>query len=522
MTFQQKLALAFSMMIIPLFLIGAQSLWSLRQETSALKALEASLERRTIFADLENTLYGQIRQVWSYLTGWDKEAKQEFIKLNGIIVEKMAKWKRTVVDPEEARLTHELEGLHLQIKEVANKVFALHDRGKRGEAFRVAQEELKKGILPKLNQTVKEIYRISRVLGFQKAFKEVNSIEHFTSRVLLTLVIGSILLGILFAVLISRSLARPIEELKKAMDVVGEGHLDHKIEAKSNDEVGELARSFATMTEKLREAQARLIQSEKLASIGQMSAAVAHGLRNPLSSIRAAAQLSLHRLPPEAPIREQLQAVIAEVDRLERRIHHLLDFTKPLPYSPAPVEINCLVEALLSSLASSRDPMERGVKKVELDLQDDLPEARIDPSQIEQALLEVISNALEAMPKGGTLTIRTRLSDGGCRMVDVGEHSHIRHLTSSIQHPSIPDDGPFIEIVVSDTGEGIPEEIMPQVFEPFFTTKADGTGLGLAIAKRFVEQNKGTLTISSGAGRGTSVRIILPASLISRQQESKS
>lgn len=496
MTFQRKLALAFSMMIIPLLLIGAQSLWSLRQETSALMALEASLGRRTIFADLENTLYGQIRQVWSYLTGWDKEAKQEFVKLNGIIVEKMAEWKRTVVDPEEARLTHELDGLHLQVKEVANKVFALHDRGKRGEAFRVAQEELKKGILPKLNQTVREIYRISRVLGFQKAFKEVKSIEHFTSRVLLTLVIGSIVLGILFAVLISRSLARPIEELKQAMDVVGEGHLDHKIEVKSNDEVGELARSFATMTEKLREAQARLIQSEKLASIGQMSAAVAHGLRNPLSSIRAAAQLSLHRLPPEAPIREQLQAVIAEVDRLERRINHLLDFTKPLPYSPAPVEVNCLVEALLSSVASPDDSRKRGLH-VELDLQDDLPEARIDPSQIEQALLEVISNALEAMPKGGTLTITTRLKEVRSKGDDAPPH-----LSPFSSH--------FVEVSFHDTGEGIPEEIMPQVFEPFFTTKADGTGLGLAIAKRFVEQNKGTLTISSGAGRGTSVRITLP------------
>lgn len=481
LTFQQKLALAFSMMIIPLFLIGAQSLWSLRQETSALKALEASLERRTIFADLENTLYGQIRQVWSYLTGWDKEAKQEFVKLNGIIAEKMAEWKRTVVDPEEARLTQELEGLHLQVKEVADKVFALHDRGKRGEAFRVAQEELKKGILPKLNQTVKEIYRISRVLGFQKAFQEVESIERSTRAVLMTLVIGSILLGILFAVLISRSLARPLEELKRAMDVVGEGHLDHKIAVKANDEVGELARSFAMMTEKLRDAQARLIQSEKLASLGQMSAAVAHGLRNPLSSIRAAAQLSLHRLPPEAPIQEQLQAVIAEVDRLERRIDHLLDFTKPVPFRPVSEKVNRLVEHSLSVF--SEKIAQQRIRR-ELDLQEDLPEARIDPSQIEQAFLEVISNALEAMPKGGTLTITTRVKEARREK--------------------------FVEVSFHDTGEGVPEEALPRVFEPFFTTKADGTGLGLAIAKRFVEQNQGTLTISSEAGKGTSVRITLP------------
>ena len=507
LTFQQKLALAFSIMIIPLLIIGVQSLWSLRQETSALKALEASLERRVIFAELENTLYRQIREVFSYLTGWDKEAKQEFTKLNGIITEKIADWKGTLVNPEEARLTQDLERLHRQIQEVADRIFTLSDQGSRGKAFQIAEFGLKRQVLPGLNQTVRAIYRITRVHGFQKAFQEVEAIERSTSAVLIAIVIFSVVLGGLFSLVISRSLARPIEELKKAMDIVGEGHLDHKIEAKSSDEVGELARSFASMTEKLKEAQARLIQSEKLASIGQMSAAVAHGLRNPLSSIRAATQLGLYRLPLEDPIREHLQAVIAEVDRLERRIHHLLDFTKPLPYSPAPVEVNRLVEALLSSVASSSDPMKRGLKRVELDLQEDLPEARIDPSQIEQALLEVISNALEAMPKGGTLTITTRVKEVRSEKLEV------RSGGDDAPPPFSPLPSHFVEVSFHDTGEGIPEEIMPQVFEPFFTTRADGTGLGLAIAKRFVEQNKGTLTISSEAGKGTSVRITLPVAM---------
>ncbi|MBI3988354.1 MAG: ATP-binding protein, partial [candidate division NC10 bacterium] len=274
------------------------------------------------------------------------------------------------------------------------------------------------------------------------------------------------------------------------------------IEVRSRDEIGKLARSFTRMTEKLKktqeelvhlnadlqqkirtlkETQAQLIHSEKLASLGQMSAAVAHGLRNPLASIRAATQLSLHRLPRKSPLGEHLRAVIGEVDRLEKRISQLLDFTKPVPFYPLLERVDRLVESVLTVFT---EKMAQQQIRLKTDFRPDLPRVWIDPSQIEQALLEVISNALEAMPKGGTLNLLV-----GMECADGKE---------------------FVAIEVADDGEGIPEEALPHVFEPFFTTKADGTGLGLAIAKRFVEQHKGTMTIESKPGEGTSVRITLP------------
>src|SRR5206468_12361632 len=135
--------------------------------------------------------------------------------------------------------------------------------------------------------------------------------------------------------LISRGLARPIGELRQAMAVVGAGALDHEIEPRSRDEIGELASAFAHMTEQLRQSRAQLVQSEKLASIGQMAAAVAHGLRNPLASLRAAAQLARHRVEgPPAAAREQLSAIIEQVDRLDLRIAHLLTFSRPAPLRP--------------------------------------------------------------------------------------------------------------------------------------------------------------------------------------------
>ncbi|MCS7311504.1 MAG: ATP-binding protein [Acidobacteria bacterium] len=477
LTFQQKLMLAFGCMVLPLGLIGVHSAWSLHRENAALRALEANLARRAILAEAENTIYRQIREVFHFLVEGDPEIKAEITRLDEIVRGRIAEWKRTAVDPEEVRITRDLENQYGAFWRVADRIFTLYERGYRVEAVQVTQRELRGRILPDLNRTVAEIYRINRERGLQQAFQEVEVVRRQTQRVLAILVMGSIVAGIFFSVHISRSLARPIEDLKRAMDIVGKGQLDYRVEVRSDDEVGDLARSFVSMIEKLRETQTRLIHSEKLAFIGQMSAAVAHGLRNPLASIRAAAQLGLCRLPPDDPIRENLQAVIVEADRLERRIDHLLDFARPVSFHPVWEQVNRLLENSLAGLAEKI--RQQGIR-LEVDLQPDLPEVRLDPIRIEQAVSEVISNAVEAMPRGGVLRVTTRRTDEA------------------------------VEIVVEDTGEGIPQDVLARIFEPFFTTKADGTGLGLAIAKRFVDQNGGTLTIDSQVGRGTSVRIALP------------
>jgi signal transduction histidine kinase len=190
-------------------------------------------------------------------------------------------------------------------------------------------------------------------------------------------------------------------------------------------------------------------------------------------------------VPREDPLREQLGPVIGEVDRLEKRITHLLDFTKPSPYRPVAEKPERLFEEVLPIFSEKFTEQEI---RLRVDYAVDLPKVWVDPFQIELALLEVLSNAVEAMPKGGMLTISAYPREQG-------------GPTSG---------GANVEIVIADTGGGIPEDVRSSVFEPFFTTKADGTGLGLSIAKRFVEQNGGTLTVSGHENAGTSVRITLP------------
>jgi signal transduction histidine kinase len=174
--------------------------------------------------------------------------------------------------------------------------------------------------------------------------------------------------------------------------------------------------------------------------------------------------------------------VIEEVDRLEKRIAHLLDFARPAGLSPSATSVREMVMAVVGIFEEKL--AKQGVRLC-LELEAAVPEVWIDASQIEQAILEVMTNAVEAAPAGGSLRVAAR----------AGEQAG---------------DARVVELTIEDDGDGIPDEILPRVVEPFFTTKADGTGLGLAIAKRFVEQNKGGFAISSPERKGTAVTLTLP------------
>ena len=480
MTFQRKLLLGFSLMVLPALLVGAEAIRSNVLERRALQALGQSMARTRTYAELETAMFDQSDIIWRYLTGMDPTAKKEF-RLAGQVVDYWQQRWAAELRPEEIGLADGVRGIQQQIQTVAESVFRLFDSGQRQAAFTMAQRELKGRLLPALTQMNREIYRRARESSVRGAYARLEEILASQERVLLVIVVLSLAGGLLGSWLISRSLARPINELTGAMAVVGAGQLDHPITPRSRDEIGVLAGAFGRMTDNLRQSRAALVQSEKLASIGEMAAAVAHGLRNPLASLRAAAQLV--RQHPEAPSsREHLDAIVEEVDRLDRRISHLLSFSRPAPFHPLQENVSRLVEGLLP--AFSQLLRERGVE-LQLDLPGALPEVRVDPMQLEQALVEIVSNALDAMPSGGRLRI-----------------------AASVDGP-----GPgaeYVTVEIADTGPGIPDHVLPSVCEPFFTTRQEGTGLGLAIAKRYVEQNGGRLEITSRPG-ATSVRVRLPA-----------
>lgn len=251
--------------------------------------------------------------------------------------------------------------------------------------------------------------------------------------------------------------------------------------------VRQAARKIEDQQQHLLQMQSELVASQRMAAIGEMAAAVAHGIGNPLSSIRAAAQLARLDCRDCAGIQQNktlgtLESIMQQVDRVQRRMRGLLNFVRPLEPDATPVEI----DALLRDSAELLRPryVEAGVD-LRLHLQQHLPKLNLDVNHMEQVFQGLLTNALEATPRGGTVTIRTSLRAGN-------------------------GSGQVLSIDVEDTGEGIPAENRDRVFEPFFTTKPTGTGIGLPLAKKFVERNGGSIAIADGAGGGTRIEVTFP------------
>ncbi len=485
MTFQRKMLFGFSLMVVPALLIGIEAIRTNVLERDALQMLGQNMSRTRTYAELETAMFNQSEIIWRYLSGLDPHAKDEFRATGEVIKYWQQRW-RSELRPNEAGLANSTEEIQRRIELVSDSVFKLYDSGQHEASYQLAQRDLRDGLLPALTQLNRDIYRQARESSVRGAYTRLEEIVTGERDVLIAILVIAVIAGLLASWLISRGLARPISQLRMAMARVGAGEVELPIDVSSPDEIGDLARSFAQMTESLEKTQAQLVQSEKLASIGEMSAAVAHGIRNPLASLRAAAQVAM-RHPESAATREHMGLIIEEVDRLDRRVSHLLSFSKPAPFHPLRESVSRLIEDLLPPFTELL--REHGVA-LELALAANLPDVRVDPMQLEQALVEIVSNALDAMPHGGTLRMAARLeqsagSDGA--------------------------NGASVVVEIVDSGAGIPERVLASVCEPFFTTRAEGTGLGLAIAKRYIEQNGGSLDISSIATVGTTVRIRLPA-----------
>jgi signal transduction histidine kinase len=264
-----------------------------------------------------------------------------------------------------------------------------------------------------------------------------------------------------------------------------------------NEELAEKQERLEKAYQELQEAQARLVQSERLAAIGQMSAKVSHEVRNPLSSISLNAELledELHVLPDDhrTEAANLVAAIRSQVDVLSAVTEEYLRFArlpKPkLEVAPVASVIEGLADFMREELRA------RGVKLV-VDVPTGQPALRLDPAQIRQALLNLVRNAVEAMPEGGTITLRVKAIS----------NVEFRRSNSEIQIPHSA-----IVIEVADTGMGIPSENLDRIFEPFFTSKEGGTGLGLAIARQTALDHGGNLICESEHGVGTTFRLILP------------
>lgn len=318
------------------------------------------------------------------------------------------------------------------------------------------------------------------------------SAAYLTARELLNnLIVVALVLLILSAVVSlfwSRLITKPLELLSSAAKGVGQGRFNVRVEPFSRDEIGDLAQSFNQMASELEDretalknSQAALIQSEKMAAFGQLGAGIAHEVKNPLAGILGFAQLTIRKLDPGSPMYKNLEIIEKETKRCKNIMDNLLKFARQEKLVHEATDVNRIVE---DACAIVNHQLELSKVKLEKFLAPELPTIHGNANQLQQVIMNLMINALQAL-------------NGTPGMVTV---------STCFQRPS------HVEIHVKDTGPGIPTEIQKRIFEPFFTTKpaGKGSGLGLSVSYGIIKEHNGEIRLESEEGKGAEFIIALP------------
>jgi signal transduction histidine kinase len=317
-------------------------------------------------------------------------------------------------------------------------------------------------------------------------------------RSLLSGVILAALLALVVWFALQRLVFRPVADLTQGIERVSAGEPRATVPVRSRDELGQVAVAFNRMTERLDDARQRvdaetgrslellqrLRQTESLAIAGKLCSSIAHEVGTPLNIIAGRAELTLRALPKDSPLREDLDVIVAQIDRISRMIRAALDPFRQREPERVPTDPGPVVDGfrpLLQHFARTRGvtlgvSMPRG-----------LPPVLVDPGHLQQVMINLLTNAIEATPSGGRVEVTAaRRSD--------------------------EDERPGVAIAVRDTGSGIPPEVLSKIFDPFFSTKParDGTGLGLSICRDLVRSNGSDIQVASTPGDGTTFTVWLP------------
>jgi len=297
----------------------------------------------------------------------------------------------------------------------------------------------------------------------------------------LVVALAAILIAALLAVLVSRYLTGSIQALIQASRQVAHGDLTVRVPGHGPRELATLSQAFNATLETLGADQRA--QAERLASLEQLAAGVAHEINNPLATILLYVDILRQEYGQKDRNLADLEMISSEARRCKRIADALLDFSRRKPISPQPTDLNALLQNVVQ--VEQRHEKYAPVNIV-TDLDPTLPLIQADPAQLRQVLINLLNNAVEAMPHGGRLSLRTRQQPAG-----------------------------LVTVEVADSGVGIPPENLNRLFRPFFTTKppGQGTGLGLAIVSSIVRQHHGQISVQSQVGQGTTFTFSLPIQL---------
>ncbi|HEU0032252.1 MAG TPA: ATP-binding protein [Kofleriaceae bacterium] len=376
--------------------------------------------------------------------------------------------------------------------------------------------------IPLIAQSVRDEERAPTVLGMLEVSRSSDAFETTTadwSRAIVLVAMIVVVTTIMVGALASRLVSRPITKLLRGIDDVAKGDLSHVILSERDDEIGTIATRFNEMTFSLRESrnetqrqneaklalEQRLGHTEKLATIGQLAAEIAHEVGTPLNVIAGRAR-SIQRKAKDPDAVEKNAVIVAEqTARITRIIQRLLDFTRRKVGTPDRAVFN-LNELSLTTMELLSGQFSNAKVRTRLERAESLPRVAGDADRMQQVLINLLLNAVQAMPDGGTLVVETRV---------------VRRTRPGLETGAEQD---FVSIAVADTGVGIPADIKDKIFDPFYTTKEGqgGTGLGLAVCSGIVKEHDGWIDVEDAAGGGTIFRIFVPAESHRPRRESVS
>ena len=361
------------------------------------------------------------------------------------------------------------------------------------------------------------LYQGAEIRGALQAVLSLDDIEESMATFQHTLLVFTVTTALAFivigSVLLTRYLVKPLEKLIKATEDITDGYVPQPLETTGQNEIGTLSLSLARMTDKLKDdkqeienyihsleesnsqlkrAQSDVIRSEKLSSLGRLAAGVAHEIGNPIGIILGYVEILRQQGNTPNENADALSRLENEVMRIDNIIRELLSFSRPTTVAPHPILVNSIIKDAASFIAHQK--AFRRIQ-VELHLAEDLPRVMADEGQLQQVMVNLFLNAIDAMPEGGTLSITT------------GQESST-HSAS----PQNVTASPAMSITVRDTGTGIEGNDLNKLFDPFYTTKSPGkgTGLGLSVCLSIVESFDGRLSVESTPGQGTIFTITLP------------
>lgn len=316
-------------------------------------------------------------------------------------------------------------------------------------------------------------------------------------------VIAFFLIGGGFLLVVGLSIDRPIKAMVETIKKIENGDSSARMRGERGDEFGLLARSFNSMLESLdsvkKQVESYHIQqmqrAAKLASLGEIIAGIAHEIKNPLTGISCAVQVLQSELDERDSRREMTGEILQQIRRLNGTVKGLLNYAKPKPPAFLPGHVN---EILKKAIFFVYPEAKKNGVIINTIAGSSLPDVMMDADQMQQVFLNLMINAVQAMPNGGSLKITLETADKEC----IGVQDSIRNLMSG---------STVVAIMFEDTGTGIEAEDLQRIFDPFYTRKTIGTGLGLSISQRIIHEHGGEITVQSEAGRGSRFTVYLPA-----------